>query len=221
MSPAACGCRCIRATSVRIAKDVPRHVIALCMEIPYNSAMEADEIAKRLQRLSEKLQLDEDVEMVLVGGAAGMLTGQLSPDRVTMDCDVIRCIPGRHFASIQRAARKLAQQENLPPNWLNDDVSNLDILPDGWRTRRVQIGRYARLTISCVSRKDLIAMKFLAGHPRDVEDIQAMAPNAEELAFARTYLNMLRVPSRRADLDQIQSSVKLLEAFQGSTNDGH
>lgn len=182
--------------------------------------METSQIYHWLCKLGDMLQLDEDVEIVLVGGAAGMLSGQLSPDRITMDCDVIRCIPWNLYPSVEKAAQQLAQEEDLPINWLNDDVAELDVLPDGWQSRKVEISRRGRLIFSSISRKDLIAMKFFAGHPRDVEDIAAMAPDPDELAFARTYLNMLRVPSRRANLDQVESGLKLLRAFEESADDG-
>ena len=62
----------------------------------------------------------------------------------------------------------------------------------------------------------LLATKFYAGHARDREDIQAMAPTGEEVASVRKYLNMLRVPSRKADLDNLQRAFLYLDAMEGS-----
>ena len=172
------------------------------------------DILLRLEELAIRLRDADPVEIVLIGGAAGMLTGQLGETRVTTDCDVIRWVPAGAQKSVLEVARQMAREEGLPEHWINSQAMDLDILPDGWRGRTVHIDTFGSLRVSCISRKDLLATKFYAGHPRDVEDLSAMSPSAEELAFVRIYLNMLRVPSRQANLDQVSSGMHLLVAFE-------
>ena len=83
---------------------------------------------------------------------------------------------------------------------------------DGWRGRRQYIGTWGLLTVYAAGRRDLLATKFYANRPQDREDVQAMKPTLEDCAFVRTYLTMLRVSSRRAHLDQVESTLRLLNA---------
>jgi hypothetical protein len=176
--------------------------------------MESSDILLQLEELGMRLGDAGPVEMVLIGGAAGMLTGQLSKTRVTTDCDVIRWVPDQSQHAVLSVAKEMAREKGLPEDWINAQAMVLDILPDGWHVRKVHIDTFGSLCVSCISRQDLLATKFYAGHPRDVEDISSMSPSADELAFVRTYLNMLRVPSRQANLDQVSSGMQLLAAFK-------
>jgi hypothetical protein len=159
------------------------------------------------------------VEILLIGGAAGMLTGQFAAARTTTDCDVINAVPKESQQTVLSAAAQIATQRQLPETWLNFQAMQLDILPDGWHTRKVHIATFGPLSIFALSRKDLLATKFYAGHVRDREDIQAIAPTGEELVFVRAYLNMLRVPARHADLDNVQRALLYLDAMEGSPNE--
>jgi hypothetical protein len=62
-------------------------------------------------------------------------------------------------------------------------------------------------------------MKCYANHTQDREDVQVMGPTREELAFVRTYLNMLRVPSRQANLDQVQWAITYVNALEEAYDD--
>ena len=126
-------------------------------------------------------------------------------------------------ASMLDALRDVVEQvaavRQLPSDRLNFKAMQLDILPYGWHIRCRHVAAFGSLSIFAVCRLDLLAMKFYANHAQDREDIQAMQPTREELDFVRTYLNMLRVPSRQANLDQVQWAVQLLETIQEKLND--
>jgi hypothetical protein len=62
-------------------------------------------------------------------------------------------------------------------------------------------------------------MKFYANRPQDREDIIHINPTPDEIDTIRKYLNMLRVPSRQADLDQVVSALKLVDAIEELTNE--
>jgi hypothetical protein len=57
-------------------------------------------------------------------------------------------------------------------------------------------------------------MKVYAGRMQDRGDVLDMKPTAEEVAFIRRYLDQLRVPRREANLDQIQSALRFLDALE-------
>ena len=181
--------------------------------------MAGGDIKSNLARLGEVFSFPEEVELLLIGGAAGILTEQLTPSRTTGDCDVIRYLPEHAEKAVLEASRKVASQRGLPDDWLNSKATQLDILPDGWHTRRVLVGCFGQLRVFALSRRDLLATKFYAGHPRDAEDIAAMNPTKRELSLVRTYLTMLQIPSRQANLDQVNSALKHLDAFEGGDDD--
>jgi len=172
------------------------------------------DILEAMRELGKRYISEREVELVLIGGAAGMLTGELSVNRVTMDCDVIDCVPVDALEEIEKIASELAESMGLASGWLSTQAMMLDILPDGWRRRRKAMGVFGQIRLYAIGRRDLLATKAYANRPQDREDILAMRPNRAELDFIRTYLQMLRVPSRKANLDQVESAIRLVEALQ-------
>lgn len=156
----------------------------------------------------------QDVEILIVGGAAGMITGALPPERTTGDCDVMRYEPAIVCTAIEAAAERVAQQLGLPPKWLNSDVQlRADALPQGWRSRRIWVGTYGRLTVYAISRLDLIGMKFLAHRPADLEDLTSLAVSREELEFVNQYLRELPAQGTPpAEIDQAREYVNAWES---------
>ena len=172
-----------------------------------------------LNALGKHLPPDIEVDILLIGGAAGVLTEQLPLSRTTTDCDVMYYRPEDAGNTILAAVQQVATQEKLPPNWLNFEAMQLDILPHGWHTRQIHVADFGPLHIFAVSRRDLLAMKCYANHAQDREDVQAMRPTPEELGFVRTYLNMLRVPSRHANLDQVEWGITYVNALEEAHDD--
>ncbi len=181
--------------------------------------MAKPKILNMLRVLGEHLPPNTKIDIVLIGGAAGVLTEQLPLNRTTTDCDVMFYRPETAGDTILAAAQKVAAQEKLPVSWLNFEAMQLDILPHGWRTRQVHVADFGPLHVYAVSRRDLLAMKCYANHAQDREDVQVMRPTREELAFVRTYLNMLRVPSRQANLDQVQWGLTYVNALEETLDD--
>ncbi len=170
---------------------------------------------KCLEAVANRLEWNGPaIEILLIGGAAGMLIGQLPGHRVTQDCDVMHVQPPQAQQTVLAAAADIASEKNLPQTWLNTQAMSLNVLPDGWQSRRVLVGHFQKLSVYAVGRRDLLAMKFYANRPQDRQDIIEMHPSREEIDFIRKYLNMLRVPSRQADLDQIVSALKLVEVME-------
>ncbi len=183
------------------------------MKMPRNLILEA------LAHLGRRLEWARPIEILLIGGAAGMITGQLAAERTTVDCDVIDYAPAEAMPAVEHAAARVARDMGLPEHWLSPQARPLDILPDGWRSRRQHVGSFGQLHVYAIGRLDLLATKCYANRPQDREDIFAMQPTAGELGFVRTYLTMLRVPSRRANLDQVEAALRLVDALQAGLTD--
>ena len=178
--------------------------------------LSSNDILDALKATAENMQWSgKPVEILLIGGAGAMLTGMLRSERVTQDCDVIDYQPHDGQEAVLTAAAKVATEKGLPEKWLNSKAMDLDILSDGWRSRRILIKKFDRLWIYGASRVDMLVMKFYANRPQDREDIFDMAPTPDELAKVRRYLDMMRVPSKQANLDQVVSAFKLLDAVEG------
>jgi hypothetical protein len=160
-------------------------------------------ITTALALTGSKLDWPGTVEIVIAGGAAGMLLGIWSSDRVTEDCDIVEISPPTQpRRAVMQAAREAADEIGLSPDWLNDHFmafGTLDILPDGWRQRCVKIGTYGKLEVTSMGRQDLLAMKLYAGRAQDIQDIHAQIEllTAEDIAFMRAYLHSLKQPWRR------------------------
>jgi hypothetical protein len=166
-----------------------------------------------LARLGAVLEYHTEIDILLVGGAAGMLTGVLARGRTTTDCDVMVALPPEAMAAIERAAERVAAELGLAPRWLNSDVQiRRDVLPSGWATRKQLISQHGRLRVFAASRPDLIAMKVLAGRAQDIQDLNAMRMRADDKAFVLTYLDELTVGGSNAQ--EIADARELLEALE-------
>jgi len=178
------------------------------------SDLDNSTLNRALEATAAHLQWDGKVEVLVVGGAAGVVTGLLPPERTTADCDVIKVAPPEAASAVVLAAAQAAEELDISVDWLSQQVQQLDVLPDGWRSRRIEVGRFDNLTIYAAGRLDLLAMKLYANRAQDRADIQTMGIEADDIEFLRQYLRMLTVPSRNANLDQVVAAEKLLDALE-------
>ncbi len=114
-------------------------------------------------------------EMFMVGGGAMALA--YSRERVTRDLDAIFVPKMLVYAE----ARQMADELNLPPDWLNDGVKGLmpDRRDDASRVQFVSDG----LTVMVASPEYMFAMKALSARQEsDTEDLLVLA---KELGVTR------------------------------------
>lgn len=176
-------------------------------------SMNTSTVEKALRRLGEILVYGVDIEILLDGGTAGMVTGLLSSTRTTSDCDVMVYNPPEAMTAVESAAEEVATELELPSNWLNSNVQmRLDALPDGWEQRRISVDTYGRLRVYAASRPDLIAMKVLAGRDQDIEDLQAIKLRTDDVQFVREYLDSLAGKGTKAQ--QIDDARALLASLE-------
>ena len=175
--------------------------------------MRTNTIESALSQLGQELKYHTEVKIVLVGGAAGMLTSLLGPNQVTTDCDVMVYLPKDAMAAVEIAAERVAAALELSPTWLNSDVQlRIDALPDGWEGRTQYVGVYGQLRVEAVSRIDLIAMKVLAGRERDLEHLEALRMRADDVQFVKDYLKELI--DKGTPQDQIDDALELLDSLE-------
>jgi len=149
-----------------------------------------------------RLLTDEDVpgpiRLVLCGALAGLVGGELSVDRRTLDCDVVAREPADAFGKVAAAAKLAADRLGLAANWLNDDAAGFAyLLPLGWRDRLDRLGTFGPLDVQVLGRFDRLALKLMgsASRPQDLEDLDHMTPTAEELDRLAGHLDRLEAES--------------------------
>ena len=144
-----------------------------------------DEIVTAFRALGERC---EDLECVIVGSAAAILSGWVN--RGTLDVDVVYSNP--KLSAYSREISETAEELGLPEKWMNDTAAAWrDVLPPDFRDRLQQIGRFGGFLISSVSRQDLILLKFHSLRPEDVADLQELSPTEEEIEYVRSQLDRI------------------------------
>ena len=180
--------------------------------------MTAAVIENALALLGEAVVYHTDIELLIVGGAAGMITGLFPSTRTTSDCDVMLYMPAEAMVAVEVAAEEIAVQLGLSRDWLNSNVQlRLDALPDDWIRRRVLIGHWGRLRIFAASRVDLIAMKILAGRGRDIDDLRSLQLRSDDLPFLNNYLEKL--PEKGTRPPEVAAAIELLAAWGRNIRD--
>ena len=152
------------------------------------------------------------ITLLVVGGAAGMLTGLLDADRTTTDCDVMLYDPPGARELVDSIAAEVAADLGLSERWLNSGgMPWADAMPGGWKDRLETVLVRGPLIVRAVSRLDLIALKLMAGRPQDIEDLETMAMNADEIAVLRAHFAAWSDDSWPAGA--IANAVELLETL--------
>lgn len=141
--------------------------------------MQAPDIEAYLADLGSELEnmgIGQPIRVLLIGGAF-MLTQQHNRpatkdvDVVLKDIDDPTLSP--LYQSFKTAARAVANRNQIPPNWINDIMGDFlrdaSKIPSGtlWRT-------YGRLEVYIPEKEYILALKLLAGRPKDRVDIQLL-----------------------------------------------
>ncbi len=158
-------------------------------------------------------RLVRDTEILIVGGTAGLLTGEFPPTHVTEDVDLIACHLPADRDAVLDAAEQIGNELSLPASWLSD-FSGLFrwTLLDDWRGRAVNVGTFGKLRVLAVGRLDLLTMKFLSHRTKDQEHLEMMKPSGEELAWIRNRVTGLVefFPNERG---KIEMTLQLITAW--------
>jgi len=142
-------------------------------------AMQAQDIVTYFAELGQELQhlgVQHPIRILLIGGAY-MLT-QVHNRPTTNDIDVLLkdiddTTTSPLYRTFKAAARAVASRNHLPNTWINDLVGdflrNTGTVPQGalWRS-------YAMLEVYIPPSEYILALKLLAGRPKDRDDIYAL-----------------------------------------------
>lgn len=140
-----------------------------------------------LRRMGRLLEIEHPdmpvVQLVLVGGAAGMLAGELRPGRVTTDCDVSKVEPATWWNVIQDVAVRIGSESGLSKSWLSLDCARYqNLMPPGWERRCRRAATFGRLEIHTISHRDFAASKAVGvdKRPQDREDLSQLKLTRED-----------------------------------------
>jgi hypothetical protein len=149
-------------------------------------------IKTALAKLGERLGTARRIEILIVGGAAGVLIKARPAAWTTADVDAIDFRLPQDRDLVLDTAAVVGRELSLPADWLNDwSTLYAWTLPDDWKSRRVPVGAFGMLDVFAASRFDLIAMKFIAHRPGDLEHLERMNVTAGDLEFVRGYLDAM------------------------------
>lgn len=157
-----------------------------------------DNIRQAMVLTASKLWSDAaiNVDVVLVGGAAGVLAKHLPAGWSTVDVDLMQVRPAGARDQFLEMAALAGEQLGLHRGWVNDDVGLYkNSLPVGWDGRLALVWQFDRLTVSVVSRIDFIVMKFLAHRSQDIEHLKLMNLTSDELVEAQRHIDLWREES--------------------------
>ncbi len=177
--------------------------------------MDRQELLTALQRLGELLDEQTAIDVYLVGGAAGMISGHLDPMRTTADCDVMAMSPSDAWDAMDEAIKTVAEEMKLNDEWMNSHSRMYAwMMPIGWEGRCEHF-TYGPIRVHAISRMDLIAAKSVNAlkRPHDWEDIQHMNPTAEEIGHAID--NLRRVEAEHPDRKSFADQIELLGTLRG------
>ena len=135
---------------------------------------------------SELSKKKVNCQITICGGAALILMGVVS--RETIDIDIVsKEIP----IEILEAAKIVAKKLNYPLGWLNNKVSPIvERLPADWQDHLIVVYTGKAITITSISRQDLINSKLHAAIERrtvDYADLIGLKPIVSELEIASQY----------------------------------
>ena len=141
--------------------------------------MRAQDIETYLADLGQQLQhmeIQQPVRILMVGG--GYMLTQFNNRPTTNDVDVLLKdvddrVTSPLYQTFKTAVRAVAARNQIPLTWINDVIGDFlrdtSVVPQGslWRT-------YALLEVYIPPSEYILALKLLAGRPKDRGDIQVL-----------------------------------------------
>ena len=160
--------------------------------------MDKQELIALLSELDSRLSSPCDV--VLVGGAAMIL--HFGASRATRDIDAL--ILRGNWRKLHKAAKSVAQEHNLPEDWINDAVKGFaDILPPDFYIRLMLLDfPFQRLHLYVLGRPEQAAMKIVALREEDLEDLELLLPGMSDVDREVLVAIMHHVSTFRSDWAQ-------------------
>jgi hypothetical protein len=160
--------------------------------------MDQHELIKVLSRLDKHLASSFDV--VIIDGAAMIL--YFGARRATRDVDIL--ILKGDTTELRAAAQIIAQDQNLPHDWLNDGAKGFaSILPPDFAQRLTQLDYpFEHWQLYALGRPEQTAMKIIALREQDLEDLELLLPQLSSVEQQTVVEIMHHVSRFRMDWPQ-------------------
>ena len=188
------------------------------MVFPYimpTQHLDADQLRRALHALAAALPASHAGDLVLIGGAAGVLSGELPANRLTVDVDVIEANPPEILDLCCHHAPGVSLALGISASWFDATACTLQhTMLDGWRDRTQSVGRFGALHVRAVGRLDLIALKLLAGRERDLADVAELRVTSDECVVLAESLP--RLLTRGASPDSVSAAISLARSLGGN-----
>lgn len=154
-----------------------------------------------LERLDERLSAPAHL---VVGGGAAMVLAYDHP-LATQDVDAFAARGGLSLADLDRAAKAVARELDIEPDWLNPYFETFThVLPADFATRLRPVHPGRHLRVDALGPEDLLLMKCFAGRDKDRPHALRLIRLAEDLGVVDRHLSHLierRVPGARRAAD--------------------
>ena len=142
---------------------------------------------------------------LIMGGGGAMIFAHAFP-LATTDVDAIA--KGIEIPELERLTKEIAQEMNLPPDWLNCYFSTFAyvVLPD-FERHLIEVFSGRHLKVLCLSREDMLIMKCFAHRPKDVSHAKALLKAGVDLKKVENHLEFLRAKK----IGEAQKAVDFLD----------
>lgn len=125
--------------------------------------------------------LDRPARLVIGGGAAMVLA--YDHPLATQDVDGFAARGGLTFAELDAAARTVAGELEIAPDWLNAHFETFaHVLPPDYATRLRLVHQGENLRVDALGPEDLLVMKCFAGRDKDRPHARKLLRLAKDLS---------------------------------------
>lgn len=132
--------------------------------------------------------LPNRVELIAGGGGA-MVMAYAFPI-ATSDIDAIP--KGIEFEEINKLVKQVAQELDLPVDWLNPYYySFAHVLPSSYGDRLIKVFEGINLTVLALGKEDLLIMKCFAHRTKDVGHTKSLLKAGANLEFVENHIKSL------------------------------
>lgn len=144
------------------------------MHLPLN-----DELMRQALALMDAALPDQ--ARLVVGGGGAMVLAYKHPI-ATQDIDFFAAKGGLLLSELDVAAKQVAAQLNIAPDWLNSHFETFTgVLPADYATRLRPVFNGAHLTVDALGPEDLLVMKCFAGRDKDLPHARKLLKLAANL----------------------------------------
>lgn len=110
----------------------------------------------------------------------------------TQDVDAFAARGGLRLAELEAAARQVARELDLEPDWLNAHFETYTgVLPEGYASRLRRVYDGTRLQVDALGPEDLLIMKCFAGRDKDRPHARKLVHLAQDLGIVDAHLQRL------------------------------